>query len=366
MDLQVYAVIVIVFLVSLCTLLFVNKQLRGGKTYEEVVAEKRLLAEKLYGSKRKNTKKNVTGKKVKETDSSRPLLRDINCVRFSDGQESRAQAVGEVVQAAAGRGRERPEVGQWLRQRCRQQQRRRFSEIARGVHRGRDHRPRDQHRDVQGPYTASSDCSLQSLQHFPFPQRQLSTGKINVAAVRKSSATKPPGASILMNKNANTARTNVVNVNGAVESLNHFDQIQPKDDLEIKKQRDESLSRNRSLSSGPGSNKKEKKANKHQAKKDASPTAAAENSATVVDAVESHLIVPLEAVASATAAPKESPKNAPKDNKSNKKRRNDALVQQLGKSHDLRPLPQPNLSGVFQLMPESLQTVRMRSALTGS
>lgn len=66
MDLQVYAVIVIVFLVSLCSLLFVNKQLRGGKTYEEVLAEKRQFAEKLYGPKKKNTKKtNAGGKKVR-------------------------------------------------------------------------------------------------------------------------------------------------------------------------------------------------------------------------------------------------------------------------------------------------------------
>lgn len=64
MDLQLYGVILIIFLVSLCTLLFVTKQLRGGKTYEEVVAEKRLLAEKLYGNKKKNPKKNATGKKV--------------------------------------------------------------------------------------------------------------------------------------------------------------------------------------------------------------------------------------------------------------------------------------------------------------
>lgn len=64
MGLELYAVIAVIFLVSLCTLLFVNKQLRGGKTYEEVVAEKRLLAEKLYGNKKKNTKKNATGKKV--------------------------------------------------------------------------------------------------------------------------------------------------------------------------------------------------------------------------------------------------------------------------------------------------------------
>lgn len=50
MELQVYAIIAIVFLVSLCSLLFINKQLRGGKTFEDVLAEKRQFAEKLYGN----------------------------------------------------------------------------------------------------------------------------------------------------------------------------------------------------------------------------------------------------------------------------------------------------------------------------
>lgn len=69
MDLQVYAVIAIVFLVSLCSLLYVNKQLRGGKTYEEVLAEKRQF-EKLYGPKKKNVKKaNAGGKKVWSRDA---------------------------------------------------------------------------------------------------------------------------------------------------------------------------------------------------------------------------------------------------------------------------------------------------------
>lgn len=65
MDLQVYAVIVIAFLVSLCTLLFINKEFRGGKTFEELAAEKRQLAH-LYGTtKKKSTKKQSnTGKKV--------------------------------------------------------------------------------------------------------------------------------------------------------------------------------------------------------------------------------------------------------------------------------------------------------------
>lgn len=64
MDLQVYAIIVAVFLVSLGSLLIVNRQLRAGKTFEEVLAEKRQLADKLYGNKKKNAKKTNTGKKV--------------------------------------------------------------------------------------------------------------------------------------------------------------------------------------------------------------------------------------------------------------------------------------------------------------
>lgn len=66
MDLQVYLIIVTVFFVSLGSLLFVNRQLRGGKTFEEALAEKRQLTEKLYGTnKKKNaTKKTNAAKKV--------------------------------------------------------------------------------------------------------------------------------------------------------------------------------------------------------------------------------------------------------------------------------------------------------------
>lgn len=46
-----YAIIVIVFLVSLVSLLFINRKLSGGKSFEDVLAEKRQLADKVYGSK---------------------------------------------------------------------------------------------------------------------------------------------------------------------------------------------------------------------------------------------------------------------------------------------------------------------------
>lgn len=70
----------------------------------------------------------------------------------------------------------------------------------------------------------------------------MSTGK-TVAPVRKTSATKSPGSGILVNK-VTTAAKPAPPANGNIETLNHFDKIHPKDDLEIKKHRDESVGRN--------------------------------------------------------------------------------------------------------------------------
>lgn len=69
MELQIYLIIVAIFFISLGVLVFVNRQLRSGKTFEEALAEKRQLTEKLYGNKKKNTaKKTNTGKKVRFSD----------------------------------------------------------------------------------------------------------------------------------------------------------------------------------------------------------------------------------------------------------------------------------------------------------
>lgn len=51
MDLQVCAIIAIVFCVSLISLIFINQKLRGGKSFEDVLAEKRQLAHLVGGSK---------------------------------------------------------------------------------------------------------------------------------------------------------------------------------------------------------------------------------------------------------------------------------------------------------------------------
>lgn len=60
--------------------------------------------------------------------------------------------------------------------------------------------------------------------------------------VRKISTSKSPGTGILVNK-LTTAAKPAPPANGTIESLNNFDKIHPKDDLEIKKHRDESIGR---------------------------------------------------------------------------------------------------------------------------
>lgn len=70
----------------------------------------------------------------------------------------------------------------------------------------------------------------------------MSTGKLPQQPVRKISSTKSPGSGILVNK-PTTAPKPAPPSNGSIESLNSFDKSHPKDDLEIKKHRDESLGR---------------------------------------------------------------------------------------------------------------------------
>lgn len=68
MDLLMYFVIVVVFLVSLFSLMYINSKFRVGKTFEEVQAEKKQFADKLYGSNhgknQKKTNRKVFNKKV--------------------------------------------------------------------------------------------------------------------------------------------------------------------------------------------------------------------------------------------------------------------------------------------------------------
>lgn len=49
MDLQVYAIILIVFLVSFLSYLFISKFLPHGKSFDEMIAEKKRMREELLG-----------------------------------------------------------------------------------------------------------------------------------------------------------------------------------------------------------------------------------------------------------------------------------------------------------------------------
>lgn len=76
MELQVFAIIAIVFLVSLCSLLFINKQfikiqLSGGKTFDDVLFEKRQFADKLYGTSTGKNSNKKNPKKLNEKNNKK-------------------------------------------------------------------------------------------------------------------------------------------------------------------------------------------------------------------------------------------------------------------------------------------------------
>jgi hypothetical protein len=67
MDLQVYAIILIVFLVSFLSYLFISKFLPHGKTFDEMIAEKKRMREEVLGITKSASsgKQNNTGSKKK-------------------------------------------------------------------------------------------------------------------------------------------------------------------------------------------------------------------------------------------------------------------------------------------------------------
>jgi hypothetical protein len=66
MDLQVYAIILIVFLVSFLSYLFISKFLPHGKTFDEMIAEKKRMREEVLGTVKSAAKeKQSAGNKKK-------------------------------------------------------------------------------------------------------------------------------------------------------------------------------------------------------------------------------------------------------------------------------------------------------------
>jgi len=80
MDLQVYAIILIVFLVSFLSYLFISKFLPHGKTFDEMIAEKKRMREELLGTVKQASsgKQSSAGAKKKPKKEVKKVSIDLN------------------------------------------------------------------------------------------------------------------------------------------------------------------------------------------------------------------------------------------------------------------------------------------------
>lgn len=182
MDLHVLIVIACVFLVSLFSLLFINKFFRG-KTFEEVAAEKRLLAEKLYGTSkvkhRQQQRKTSIKKELKKEKKQK--LKDSNAA-LTAAKENDVESQNDS--------------------------------------------------DIQSEtQSVESSPSHQKKVHVEFSEPEI-IDKKKEKQQRKVSSNVKPGSGILVNKSEPV----VVKETLASEPLNHFDVKPPKDVVELKKQ----------------------------------------------------------------------------------------------------------------------------------
>lgn len=188
--------IAIVFLASFLTLLFISK-LPRGKTFDEVLAEKRQLAEKLYGPHggqkrgggnsgggggKKNQKQQLNSKKSNKTKSQKKEIEQL-----SEEHESENNS--------------------------------------------------DEHMSDESsvPPVVTSHVEFVDVQIIP--SEPINVGKKLVAQPNKApnppkrKNSKSPGTGILINKSEQSLVKNVV----TVEQLNTFNEIIPKDVVELKK-----------------------------------------------------------------------------------------------------------------------------------
>lgn len=76
MDLQVYGIILIVFLVSLLSYLFIAKFLPHGKSFDEMIAEKKRMREEVLGlAKPVTSKQTSAGNKKKPKKEVKKVIR---------------------------------------------------------------------------------------------------------------------------------------------------------------------------------------------------------------------------------------------------------------------------------------------------
>ncbi len=132
---------------------------------------------------------------------------------------------------------------------------------------------------------------------------------------RKNSASKPPGTSILINKSDAVIVAPAAN---NTETLNHFEESQPKDDWEMKKHKNESSADNAKPNNKKDGNKKLKNKKELPSPKIEKPSSSSSSSAVV----ENNAIVVVEKEVTVT----ESPKIQLAKEKHNKKKKSEPLV----------------------------------------
>jgi hypothetical protein len=85
MDLQVYAIILIVFLVSFASYLFISKFLprEDGKTFDEMIAEKKRMREEVLGTlKTSNSKHGSSNSNKKKPKKELKKVRHFSYIHY--------------------------------------------------------------------------------------------------------------------------------------------------------------------------------------------------------------------------------------------------------------------------------------------
>ncbi|KAG5681901.1 hypothetical protein PVAND_011306 [Polypedilum vanderplanki] len=94
MDLQVYAIILIVFLVSFLSYLFISRFLPHGKTFDEMIAEKKRMREEVLGTlksssgKQNNATKKKPKKEIKKKEVQLKVVKEVTSNESDVSEES--------------------------------------------------------------------------------------------------------------------------------------------------------------------------------------------------------------------------------------------------------------------------------------
>lgn len=104
MDLQVYAIILIVFLVSFLSYLFISKFLPHGKTFDEMIAEKKRMHEVVFGAEKSlaKEKQSSAGNKKKPKKEVKKVRKVIKVVIAINGSSLLVSIEGLAIKSGQG------------------------------------------------------------------------------------------------------------------------------------------------------------------------------------------------------------------------------------------------------------------------